>query len=235
MPGGVTVKRSRINQLLAEAKMLFEQHNFRLPPFAFWSPEDWLTKGHEADEIRDNALGWDVTDFGLDNFDIWGLLLFTIRNGNYQTPQRYPKSYAEKIMVVKEKQVTPMHFHWKKREDIINRGGGDLVIEVYKSTPDRQRSKELFSVAIDGVRRACLPGEQIVLKPGESICLEPYIYHTFYGAAGRGAVIVGEVSAVNDDVNDNCFLEPVGRFPRIEEDESPLHWLCNEYPRSVAA
>jgi hypothetical protein len=224
------MKRSRINQLIADAKALFEHHHFRLPPFAFWSPDDWARKQHEVDEIRDNALGWDVTDFGLGNFDACGLLLFTIRNGNYQHPETYPKGYAEKVMVVQEQQVTPMHFHWKKREDIINRGGGDLVIEVYQATRDRTLSNESFSVAVDGVRRVCQPGDKVILQPGESICLEPYVYHTFYGADGKGPIVVGEVSAVNDDVHDNCFLDGVGRFPAIEADEAPLHLLCNEYP-----
>ena len=227
------MKRSTINRSIAEAIELFDKHSFKLPPFAFWTPESWSKKGHEADEIRNNALGWDVTDFGKDDFTSCGLLLFTIRNGNYQQPERYPKGYAEKVMVVKEKQITPMHFHWKKREDIINRGGGDLVVQVYKSTPDELISEETFSVSIDGVCKDCSAGEKIVLKPGESICLEPYIYHTFYGAPGKGAVIVGEVSAVNDDINDNRFLEPLGRFPAIEEDEDPLYLLCNEYPLNI--
>ncbi len=224
------MKRSTINRLITEAKELFAQYSFKLPPFAFWSPQTWLKKGHEADEIRDNALGWDVTDFGKGDFPNCGLLLFTLRNGNFQHPERYPKGYAEKVMVVKEKQVTPLHFHWKKQEDIINRGGGDLVVQVYKSTPDKLLCEEPFSVSIDGVRKDCSAGETIVLKSGESICLDPYVYHTFFAAEGKGAVIVGEISAVNDDVNDNCFLESVGRFPVIEEDEEPLHLLCNEYP-----
>jgi D-lyxose ketol-isomerase len=224
------MKRSKINHLIAEAKDLFERQGLHLPAFAFWSPEDWSQKGEEVNEIRETALGWDVTDFGLGQYDTCGLLLFTVRNGNYQNLKRYPKGYAEKLMIVKENQVTPMHFHWKKREDIINRGGGELVIEVYKSTPENTLSEESFSVSIDGVRRQCQPGDKVVLQPGESICLEPYIYHTFFGAEGKGAVIVGEVSAVNDDVNDNCFLDPIGRFPTIEEDEHPIHLLCNEYP-----
>lgn len=223
------MKRSTINRSIAEAIKLFDKHGFKLPPFAFWSPATWSQKGREAEEIRDNALGWDVTDFGKGDFDRWGLLLFTLRNGNYQQPELYPKAYAEKIMVVKEKQITPMHFHWKKREDIINRGGGDLVVQLYKSDRNELISQENFTVAIDALRRNCTAGETVLLKPGESICLEPYIYHTFSGSTGKGAVIVGEVSAVNDDVNDNRFLEPLGRFPAIEEDEAPMYLLCNEY------
>jgi D-lyxose ketol-isomerase len=224
------VKRSTINKLIVEAMEFFRDTGFHLPPFAFWSPEDWKQKGPGVDEIRENALGWDVTDFGSNDFERCGLLLFTIRNGNYYQSERYPKKYAEKVMVVKEKQVTPMHFHWNKREDIINRGGGILTLELYKSTDDEQLSDESFTVSIDGVLKECSPGEKIELAPGESICLEPYIYHAFYAAEGKGAVLVGEVSDVNDDENDNRFLEPIGRFPQIEEDEAPLYLLCNEYP-----
>ena len=131
-------------------------------------------------------------------------------------------------MIDKEEQVTPMHFHWKKREDIINRSGGNLILELYKSTKNEELSNESFFISIDGVQKNCLPGGRIILTPGESICLEPYIYHTFYGA--EGTVIVGEVSDVNDDVKDNRFLKPTGRFPKIVEDEKPIYLLCTEYP-----
>ena len=97
------MKRSEINRLITEAIELFSKTGFRLPPFAFWTPDIWGEIGHEADEIRDNALGWDVTDFGLGDFTNTGLLLFTIRNGNYARKERYPKGYAEKIMVVQER------------------------------------------------------------------------------------------------------------------------------------
>lgn len=224
------MKRSEINKLITEAQHLFDRVGFKLPPFAHWTPQEWKSKGREADEIRDNALGWDVTDFGLGEFEKNGLLLFTIRNGNYNKPDAYPKPYAEKIMVVKENQVTPTHFHWKKEEDIINRGGGELVLELYRSTSDERLSDESFSVSLDGVRKQCHPGERIVLHPGESITLEPFVYHRFYAAPGKGTVVVGEVSAVNDDAADNRFLDPIGRFPKIEEDEAPVRLLCNEYP-----
>ena len=224
------MKRSTINQLIAEAKELFNKVGFQLPPFAFWSPDDWAGIGPEANEIRDCALGWDVTDFGLGDFEACGLVLFTIRNGNYLNQKTYQKRYAEKIMIVKEEQVAPWHFHKMKREDIINRGGGNLVMELYRASQNEKLSDTPFAVSIDGVRKACLPGELVVLKPGESICLEPYLYHKFYGEKGSGTVIAGEVSDVTDDENDNFFLAPIDRFTTIEEDEKPSHFLCNEYP-----
>jgi len=224
------MKRSEINGYINEAKSLLDAISFKLPPFGLWSPADWAARGHEADEIRDNQLGWDLTDYGENDYPKMGLLLFTIRNGNYNRRQQYPKGYAEKIMIIKEEQVCPMHFHWKKREDIINRGGGNLVIELFKADNEEKLSDEDFSVTVDGVTRHCKAGDKVILTPGESICLEPYMYHRFYGEKGKGTVIVGEVSDVNDDDNDNRFLEPLKRFPAILEDEPPVHLLCNEYP-----
>jgi D-lyxose ketol-isomerase len=224
------MKRSEINLYIRQAIDLFSSIGFKLPPFANWSPEYWQAVGGEANEIRDNQLGWDVTDYGLNQFHRTGLLLFTIRNGNYSRKDRYPKGYAEKIMVVRENQITPFHYHWNKREDIINRGGGELVIELYLADKNNGLSDRSFEVSVDGVRRRVSPGDKVILSPGESICLEPYVYHTFYGRDGCGTVIVGEVSDVNDDKNDNCFLDKLPRYPEIIEDETPLHYLCTEYP-----
>lgn len=225
------MRRSTINQCITRAHSVFRDAGIHLPPFAFWTPIDWEGKGHDADEIRDNALGWDITDFGLGDFQREGLILFTIRNGSYHDRSRYPKPYAEKVMLVDESQVTPMHCHWKKREDIINRAGGRLVLELYRSSQELELSDEAFSVSVDGVLRVCAPGERIILNPGESISIEPLLYHTFYGESGHGPVIVGEVSSVNDDLTDNRFLsDSVGRFPKILEDEKPVFLLCTEYP-----
>jgi len=224
------MQRSAINEYIRQAFDLFDKMSFRLPPFAYWTPDFWDSVGPEADEIRLNGLGWDVTDYGLGRFEEVGLLLFTIRNGNYQMRERFPKQYAEKIMVVRERQVTPWHFHWNKREDIINRGGGRLVIELYQADGENGFSSAPLAVSVDGVRRELESGGKVVLLPGQSICLEPYVYHTFFGDAGGGSVVVGEVSAVNDDAHDNCFHERLGRFPEIIEDEPPLYYLCTEYP-----
>ena len=78
-----------------------------------------------------NMLGWDITDYGLGRFDQVGFSLITIRNGNLKQRDRYPKTYAEKLLYIKEGQYSPMHFHWSKMEDIINRGGGNVLIRVY--------------------------------------------------------------------------------------------------------
>jgi hypothetical protein len=115
-------------------------------------------------------------------------------------------------------------------EDIINRGGGRLAIQLYNSTPEEGLDKtNPVHVSTDGVVREVAPGEILELEPGESISLPQGLYHEFWGVGGQ--VLVGEVSLVNDDVSDNRFYEKVGRFPEIEEDESPLHLLCTDYER----
>ena len=225
------MKRSEINKVLKEMDAFIEAHKFALPPFCRFTPEDWRETGSDYDEVRDNMLGWDITDYGLGDFSKVGFSLLTIRNGNLNLEERYPKPYAEKLLYLREEQYAPMHFHWNKMEDIINRGGGNILIRVYNSTKDEMLNKtEEVRVHLDGRAMTVPAGTQVRLTPGESISIYPYMYHDFTVEAGSGPVLLGEVSQVNDDNNDNRFLEPIGRFPAIEEDEPPYRLLCNEYP-----
>jgi len=225
------VKRSEINAIIRSADEFIHQHGFHLPPFAYWSPDEWHKKGPEAQEIVRNNLGWDITDFGKGNFEKDGLILFTLRNGtpkNWDTKQG--KLYAEKLMIVDVNQVTPYHFHWTKMEDIINRGGGRLALKLFNATPEETLDEERpVTVSIDGVQRTLPAGGIVELEQGESITLVPYCYHKFWGEGSK--VLVGEVSLVNDDNADNRFYERQARFPSIKEDEPPLYLLVNDYPQ----
>ncbi len=225
------MKRSEINDVIREMEAMVKRSGVHLPPFCHLTPEQWACAGAEYDEIRDNMLGWDITDYGLGKFDQVGFALITLRNGNAAQPERYPKTYAEKLLYLRQSQYSPMHFHWRKMEDIINRSGGNVLIRVYLSTPDEELDRETpVSVSVDGVRRTVPAGSQIRLTPGESITIFPGLYHDFTVEAGSGPVLLGEVSQCNDDNTDNRFWEPVGRFPTIEEDEAPYRLLCGEYP-----
>ena len=226
------MKRSEINKAIKEMEAMIAEHRFELPPFCHWTPEDWQAKSHEYDEIRDNMLGWDITDSGEGHFETLGFSLVTIRNGNQKMKDKYSKVYAEKLLMVKEGQYAPMHFHWNKMEDIINRGGGNLLIRVYMADKedDGKFSDEAVTVHTDGREYQVPAGTQVCLKPGESITIYPYMYHDFNVEAGTGTVLIGEVSMCNDDNTDNRFYEKLGRFPAIEEDEVPYRLLCNEYP-----
>jgi len=224
------MKRSEINTIMQEADAFMKSNGFYLPPFAYWSPQEWQQKGPEVGEIVANNLGWDITDFGQGAFEKVGLFLFTIRNGSLENLQSgRGKTYAEKILIVDVNQRTPLHFHWQKTEDIINRGGGRLALKLYNSTKDEQLADTEVTVSLDGVRKTFAAGQTVILNAGESITLPTGLYHEFWGVDRK--VLVGEVSKVNDDSSDNRFLEPVGRFPSIEEDEPPLHLLVGDYPK----
>jgi len=222
------MKRSEINRILKESTAFINKMNFRLPPFAFWSPDEWRKKDRGFEEIKRAMMGWDITDFGSGDFERIGLLMFTIRNGCLND-ERFGKPYAEKLLIANENQVTPYHYHYQKMEDIINRGGGNLIVKLYNKSESDGLDDAPVTVMTDGYRSERPAGCEVRLTPGESITLPCGLYHSFWGEGGFGKVLVGEVSKVNDDRTDNRFLEPTGRFPVIEEDEPPLYLLCNEY------
>lgn len=223
------MKRSEINAVIKKFEALLAEYKFALPPYLSFTPEEWAEKGYEYDEIRDNALGWDVTDYGEGHFDTLGLALITIRNGNVHNP-KYKKPYAEKIMMCDSGQVSPMHFHWNKMEDIINRGGNDIVFTFYNADPDTGEFLDTDVLICQDGRQYTLPaGSQVTLHRGESFTLYPYLYHEFIIPEG-GPALIGEVSMTNDDNTDNRFKNPIGRYPTIEEDEPPYRLLCTEYP-----
>ena len=136
--------------------------------------------------------------------------------------------YAEKLLISRQDQLSPMHTHVIKAEDIINRGGATLVVELFGSddqgncAPDRGGM-----VRCDGIDVPYAPGQKLKLAPGESVTLMPGDWHAFWGEGGD--VLIGEVSTVNDDVTDNVFREPIGRFAAIEEDVEPTHLLVSDY------
>ena len=225
------MKRSAINKALRELERMCEKYCCYLPPFCHFTPAEWAEKGHEYDEVRDCCLGWDITDYGMGDFEKMGFSLITIRNGSQTMPGKYPKVYAEKLLFLKEGQYSPNHFHWYKTEDIINRGGGNVLIRVYNSLPDESIDYESdVTVHTDGRSYTVPAGTQIRLTPGESIYIQQRLYHDFEVQPGTGNVLLGEVSQCNDDQNDNRFNPPMGRFPTIEEDEAPYRLLCTEYP-----
>lgn len=227
------MKRSQINAVIKHFEKLLDEAKFALPPYLSFTPQEWATKGHEYDEIRDNMLGWDVTDYGEGDYFKKGLALITLRNGNVHDP-KYTKTYAEKMILIEEGQVSPMHFHWKKMEDIIIRGGGTAIFRLYNADPRTEQPLQTpVTVSRDGRNYQVGAGEEFEVNVGESLTFYPYVYHEFWIKPGTGPTLVGEVSMCNDDNTDNRFYEPLGRFPSIEEDEPAYRLLCNEYPAAA--
>ena len=223
------MKRSEINTSIDQAMAFFAKMRFPLPPFAFWTPEEWIEKGSECDEIRDLGLGWDVTDFGSGDLSKIGRTIFTLRNGKARA-DGYAKSYAQKVMCMHEGQKSVIHYHKSKMEDIVNQGGGNILITLWRAAKDNSLSDEVFDVSVNGIRRTIASGETVRLAPGDSVYVRPYTYHKFWAEEGAGTALSVEVSSVCDDYTDNFFLHAGERFPAIEEDEARRYYLCNEYP-----
>ncbi len=222
-----SMKRSEINKIIMEADRFIQSFGYALPPFAYYSPEDM--RKPQTRNIRERGLGWDITDYGQGRFDELGLFLFTTRNGLARDLSKGSGMlYAEKIMISRKDQLSPMHRHIVKAEDIINRGGGDLVLEIFNSNESGaiDRKSDVL-VPCDGLDIKMEAGGHLRLRPGQSVTLMPGVWHAFW--AEKEDCLIGEVSTVNDDKTDNIFEMKIGRFAKIEEDEAPAHLLVSDY------
>lgn len=223
------MKRSEVNRRIAWAIDLAQKVNFTLPAFGYWKAEDWKSNRKRWGNIPAVMQGWDVTDYGSGQFEQIGAVLFTLRNGSVYDP-KIGTPYAEKIIAMKEGQMLPLHFHYSKTEDIINRAGGTLLLKLYnsKGAAHEVDSESPVHVYMDGELRSFQPGETVEVKTGGSITLTPYTYHAFWAKEEDGDLLIGEVSSINDDTKDNHFAQPFQLSP-IEEDEAIVYPLCNEY------
>lgn len=223
------MKRSLINDIICSSDEMIRSFGFKLPPFAYWTVDEFIANAPKAKALIDARCGWDITDYGEGRFAQMGLSLFTLRNGRFADLQRGGgMCYAEKLLISKQDQLSPMHTHIIKAEDIINRGGATLVVELFGSDdaghfmPDGGGT-----VLCDGVEVSFAAGQKLRLTPGQSVTLMPGDWHAFWGEGGD--VLIGEVSTVNDDETDNVFREHIGRFSSINEDIEPNHLLVSDY------
>ena len=183
------MKRSEINAAHTDALRFIDECGWALPPDPLW----------------------DITDFGLGDFEHHGLVLVNLA----QEPE-----YCEKIMVSRRDQITVAHYHKRKKEDIICRRG-KLAVRICGDAGDG------YSIQVNGDSRQVGVGEIVHLSSGERITLAPPVPHEFWPESDE--CLIGEVSTANDDVGDNFFLNPdVGRFPEIEEDEPAELRLISE-------
>lgn len=190
------MKRSEVNALVRAAEDCFRAHGWALPP----RPR------------------WDVTDFGLGDWDRHGLVLVNL------TEQA---EYCEKLMYARRGMTTPCHCHRRKKEDIICRWGS-LRVRLWDAHPDRPTGSRL-TVPVDGAPRTIPSGETLDLLAGSRVTVPPGVYHEFTPTTEEA--ILGEVSTFNDDAHDNFFADPrVGRLPAIVEDEPARVRLVWESP-----
>lgn len=213
------MKRSQINAALRAARQMCADWRFALPEWADWGLQDHRANPAQSAFLAGRQIGWDVTDFGSGDFARRGLVLLCTRNGIQGDAAERP--YAEKLLFVGVDQETPFHAHKVKLEDIICRGGGDLMVEFTRTGSFAADT----TARVDGAEVPAFDGP-LRLRPGTSITIPRGVMHRFW-ATGAPA-FVAEVSQCNDDRGDNFFLEPLGRFSTVEEDEPALYPLWNE-------
>lgn len=188
------MKRSAINHLIRSAQRCFLAHDWALPSNA----------------------RWDLTDFGLGDWQKFGLVLVNLA----EEPE-----YCEKLMYAQQGMTTPAHAHRKKKEDIICRWG-ELAVKLWAGHPD-QAGDSPVTIPVNHESVEVASGTIIELEAGSRVTLVPGVYHEFYPLSEE--CIIGEVSTANDDLNDNFFVNPnIGRYPGIEEDEPALLHLISE-------
>lgn len=190
------MKRSTINSAYRAASACFARHGWALPP----KPR------------------WDITDFGLGDFEHYGLVLINLATES---------EYCEKLMWARRGQTTPCHTHAKKKEDIICRAGA-LTLKLWPAKPVvGGKLATTLMVPVNSEPARVTTGLPFVLAAGSRVTLSPGVWHEFYPVSEE--CIIGEVSTSNDDLRDNLFLRPdVGRFPGIEEDEPAVVRLISE-------
>ena len=188
------MKRSEINALVTSATACFEAHGWTLPP-----------------EPR-----WDVTDFGLGDWQSFGLVLVNLAE--------HPE-YCEKLMYARQGMTTPAHCHLRKKEDIISRWGS-LRIQGWPGFPT-ETTGQPFELLVNSRPLKIKGGDFVVLESGHRVTLIPGVWHEF--APVTDECIIGEVSTANDDANDNFFVnQDIGRYPQVEEDEPAILKLLSD-------
>lgn len=219
------MKRSKINAALRKAEAILAEQKWAMPDFANWTPADHAANPDRSRWLAERQVGWDVTDFGSGDFDKIGLVLFCARNGIYGVAEERP--YAEKLLFVEVGQEAPFHAHKMKLEDMIVRGGGTLCVEFTAEGSVQPITGEAVpdTVRIDGQEVPAYEGPHR-LTAGQSVTIPRGMQHRLW--CEDAPIFVAEVSQCNDDMNDNYFLKPAGRFSTIEEDEAPYRLLWNE-------
>ena len=226
------MRRSEIEAIIEKSLAVMGAEGFRLPSFAGWTPAQWREQAVATKALRAAGLGWNIVEFEKDAFFRSGIAVFTLRMGDYRELSRGGgRLYAEKAFVLFESQRVPHHYHRVKTEDLINRGGGVLGVNLVKVDADGKPLAEAITLERNGIEVSVPADTTLHLEPGESVVLPPGLAHAFIGV---NEVLCGEISLANDDATDNYFLEPLPVPSPILEDVPARHLVLADY-RSLAS
>lgn len=221
------MKRSQIEDIIARSNAIMARQGFHLPPFAGWTVAQWQENAAATAEMRANGVGWNIVAFEEGAFFKSGIAVFTLRIGDYHDlPRGAGRLYGEKVFALFEGQSVPHHYHRVKTEDLINRGGGILGVNLVKVDADGKPMPDAITLERNGMMVSVPANTTLHLDPGESIVLVPGVAHAFLGVS---EVLCGEISLANDDTTDNYFLQPLPAPSAIIEDIPARHVVLADY------
>ena len=113
------MKRSAVNPGHRWAKDYLHKNNIHLPEYAYWPLETWKANVDKLDTVRKVMLGWDITDYGLNDFEHIGSVRSPCATAASTTKTSACPS-AEKYIIMRDGQRLTNHYHVAKTEDIIN-------------------------------------------------------------------------------------------------------------------
>ncbi len=221
------MKRSEIEAIIGRSLGVMKDQGFHLPCFAGWTPAQWRENAEATRAMRAAGLGWNIVEFENGAFFKSGIAVFTLRMGDYrELPRGEGRLYGEKAFVLFEGQSVPHHYHRVKTEDLINRGGGILGVNLVKVDADGKPLPDTIALERNGMTVTVPAHSTLHLEPGESIVLVPGVAHAFLGVS---EVLCGEISLANDDATDNYFLQPLPTLSPIIEDVPARHVVLADY------
>ena len=80
-----------------------------------------------------------------------------------------------------------------------------------------------------GTRGKSRRAERYASRPGESVCLEPRVYHRFYAERGSGAALVGESARSTTTPPTIASSSPPAASPISRRTEAPYRLLVSDY------
>lgn len=222
----VKLKRSHVNRIIKDAIDFFESQNISLPEFAYWNGDDW--NRDESALLKQLNPGWEIWDPD-GCFKKVGVCVLDVRKA-VCFDDGIQSRVCENYMMVREGQFCPWHYHRKKVEDIRNSGGGVLAVQLAQITADgKPDTQKPVLVKKNYAVKEMAAGSVVLLHPGDSMILDPMVYHQFWAVEGNGNVVFEEVFEAIEG-NDDHFLDypPEKHLKQIEEDEPALYPLMSE-------
>ena len=149
------MKRSEINRLIEDALKFFQEMHFKLPPLGYLDTGAMEQAGGIVRGSGNESVGMGPHGFWYREFQCGRVAAF---HPSKRESATRPEALCGKNHDRPGGTGDPHAFSTgPKMEDIINRGGGNLMIQLYPSDREGGFAKKSFQVSLDGLKRELKP------------------------------------------------------------------------------